>query len=621
MLNLFSEITAGETTGEPQIGYLRGRMGLTLVNQLPNAPFRALLGAGTPLNPLSGTGGRLFAVAGSKLYELDSNGLPINGIPTYAGPRGDVGNDNNPAQLFVSGTQLGIVSDGQFWCDNGLGPVAPQLPGTTYTDISVGWQGTCTNANRNVTRVNGPPFNAGMIGLRAHIGVLTRAITNVINATQLILEGPNLTSNTTPVAFDVPASNVIVSSAQSPFGASDVGATLNFPAVSPFTGGSVTILSVDAYANATLSASPAPEGSTGGVADETFGNVLAETGAFLDSFFLVAPPNTKSVFSSAIPGQGGGLVWDPGDVQDKESYPDNVGAILADHQELLVLGESHSEVWQPAANESAFPFAPNEALTFPIGIAAPWSACSLRDGPAWIGAGLRGMPIAYFAQGFVPQRISTHAIEQVWAKYTQISDAIAFVFELEGHEFWQIGFPTADATWTYDRTASLQMGKPMWSEQNSYDGAAFHRHRANCYAFCFGRHWVGDFATSGALAGNLYNMSDQVYQDNGETILCVRTLAHFDANRLRQFFAKWQTDLETGGAAITIVLEWSDDGGTTFVGGGANFTYTTSTSTNLDRAVFWQLGSSDNRVFRLTVSGNARIALINAYLDSFVGIS
>ncbi len=254
-----------------------------------------------------------------------------------------------------------------------------------------------------------------------------------------------------------------------------------------------------------------------------------------------------------------------------------------------------------------------------MGIAAPGSAGSAVQGIVWIGGDTRGQPVAYYAQGFVPQRISTHAVEQVWASYPYVADAVGFVYELDGHVMWQVNFPTGDATWVYDFTASAHMGKAMWHERNSWTGTAFHRHRAANHCYVWGKHWVGDFEN-----GKIYEMDSDIYEDAGEVMTCQRTLTHLCENRLRQFFQKLQLDLETGGGvALTIVLEWSDDGGTTFVGGGSAFTYVTSLTRTIDRAVFWQLGSSDegDRVFRVTVSGNGPKALVNCYLDMLQGIS
>lgn len=605
LVNLFAEVF--ESGDEKAVGYLRGCPGLTLKNTLPTSPLRGLLAGGTPLTPTDGSGGRLFAVAGSKLYELDSTGAPINGIGGKP-DRGDVGNDGKPVQMFPSGNQLGIVSAGQFWCDNGAGPMLASYP------VIAGGVNT-TAGSPNITWYGGDPFQGGPHGdvsagdaFIINSGAFT--VLSVTDSTHLVLTSPVAYGGANQPYVD-PALSGIVS-------VNGTAVTWRSGDQFPLYGLNSIILRGITYAvDHVISPTSLVLATSAGTYIEAYGaspGFGAACGAFLDNFFIVSPPNSKQINVSA---PLDGTSWDALDYATKESYPDNIGALLADHQELYVLGESKSEVWAAPGADPSFPFQPNESAAMSVGIAAPATARSVVDGICWLGADLRGQPVAYYARGFQPTRISTHAIEQVWKGFSTVADAAAFTYEMDGHIFWQINFPTGDQTWVYDFTASAQMGKPMWHERNSWDGAAFHRHRACCHAFVFNKHWVGDFAN-----GNVYEMSPAVYQDNGQTITCIRTLPHLCAERLRQFFGKLQLDLETGGGqALTIVLEWSDDGGNTWVGGGTNFTYVTSTTKKLDRAVFWQLGSADDRVFRVTVTGNARKALINAYLDVVQGIS
>jgi Phage stabilisation protein len=643
LVNLFAEVI--ESGDEKAVGYLRGAPGLALINTLPSTGStgtfccRGMIAGGDPLVPINGSGGRLFAVVGSLLFELNSSGVPINGLGGNA-YRGQVGNDGLPVTMMLDGNNLAVLSAGQFYMDVGTSVIRPTFPAFPYTDISVGWGGTCTvptasfplhtsRAGLTIVRQSGPPFNAGMVGLSLSItgdAHSPTTVTGVIDETHLtVATAPNI-AYASPVNFTVtPASGMdLVASVASPFAASDVGQTLAFTGGDgTFTAGSYTISAVDAYGNAKLTPQggttppPAAPGSMNGQAAETFGAIGAATGAFLNETYVLAAYSSKSM-----------LAWTPliqaspdsSFTATKESYPDNIGAIYADHQELLVLGETHSEVWQSPGIDPNFPFAPNESLAMNVGIAARASIASFKDGPVWIGTSTRGQPVAYMAKGFVPTRISTAAIEQVWnyyARFSLISDAIGFTYEIDGHEFWQVSFPTADYTWVYDNTASQQMGKPMWHERNSFDGTSMHRHRANGHAYVFNQHWVGDFAN-----GNIYQLSSTAYDDAGQPITCYRTLPHLCVGRLRQFFTKLQLDLETGGPnALTILLEWSDDGGNNWVGGGSAFTFTASTTKTLDRATFWQLGSADDRVFRITVTGNARKTLINAYLDTIQGIS
>lgn len=80
--------------------------GLHKFTTLPKSPVRAVW-AGE---------GRLFAVAGTNLYEVYADG-------TYT-DRGSVGDDaaHTPALIFPNGNQLFIISAGLVYCENGSGP-------------------------------------------------------------------------------------------------------------------------------------------------------------------------------------------------------------------------------------------------------------------------------------------------------------------------------------------------------------------------------------------------------------------------------------------------------------------------------------------------------------------
>lgn len=676
-LNLYPE--ALEAT-DKEVGFFKGTPGLaTALLTLPTAPIRCLLAGGTPLNPADGSGGRMFAVAGSKLYEVYANG-------TYT-LRGDVGDDavHSPAQLFPAGDQLGIISAGQFYIDTGSGPTKP-LP-NPYTGGANTFAITGTTAIRNVQQVTcsgGDNFNGVAVGDIITINGVTAHVATFIPATTITtIYTREAVTDPSPRTFSVYAAEPIsgsllpstlavndqitinaavytvsniatpqyrinlkttpgsqFNSAYSVFVLNGTvqatgTATLNWISGDkfPLYGLIGQVLFLNGFGNpATNTVVAVPSDSTitlnsttAGTAIYNFGinpALAAGTGAFLDSYFVVAPANSKQMQASA---PLDGTSWDAADQARKESYPDNIGCLFADHEELYVMGESKSEVWAAPGADLNFPFQRNPSACMSEGIAAPASMCGFLDGVAWIGSGLRGAPVAYYAVGFQPQRISTHAIEKVWAGFSQIADAVGFGYEMDGHEFWQINFPSGDQAWVYDRTASLQFGKPMWHERNSWDPntAAWHRHRAGFHCYVWGKHWAGDWGTTGNYgAGNIYEMGSSIYKDAGQLITCIRTLPHLCANRLRQFFTKLQLDLETGGgSALTVLVEWSDDGGTTWVGGGSAFTLTLSTSKKLDRATFWSLGSADDRVFRITVTGNAPKALLNLYLDTVQGTS
>ena len=103
-------------------------------------------------------------------------------------------------------------------------------------------------------------------------------------------------------------------------------------------------------------------------------------------------------------------------------------------------------------------------------------------------------------------RISTHAIEWQIQQYGDISDAIAYTYQQDGHSFYVLTFPTAQATWVYDVAAQA------WHERASFSNGDFSRHRSNCQMFFNNEVIVGDFQN-----GNLYAFDLEVYADGPRT--------------------------------------------------------------------------------------------------------
>jgi hypothetical protein len=129
----------------------------------------------------------------------------------------------------------------------------------------------------------------------------------------------------------------------------------------------------------------------------------------------------------------------------------------------------------------------------------------LDNGLFWLGTDARGQGIVYRANGYTGVRVSTHAVEYAIAQYGNISDAIAYTYQQEGHAFYVLIFPSANATWVYD------VSTQAWHERAGFDNGEFTRHRSNCQCNFAGNTVVGDFQT-----GNIYSLNLDTYADNGE---------------------------------------------------------------------------------------------------------
>jgi hypothetical protein len=213
--------------------------------------------------------------------------------------------------------------------------------------------------------------------------------------------------------------------------------------------------------------------------------------------------------------------------------------------------------------------------------------------------------------GYIPERISTHAVETAMAGYSVISDAIAYTYQQAGHEFYVLTFPTADKTWVYDLATEL------WHKRESRDGKN-NRHRLpdNCACVFQGKNYVGDFSN-----GNLYVIDQSNYTINGLQMPCTRTAQHLTQDLRRVTYNDLQIQFQPGvgistgqGSNPQAMLKWSDDGG---------FTWSHEHWTNIgqqgkykNRAIWRRLGVARDRVFSVSVTDPVFRTIVSADINA-----
>jgi hypothetical protein len=227
-----------------------------------------------------------------------------------------------------------------------------------------------------------------------------------------------------------------------------------------------------------------------------------------------------------------------------------------------VFGTDSVEVWYNAGLAN-FPLTPIQGAFNEIGCVAAFSVAKLDNTLFWLGTDARGQGIVYKANGYAGIRVSTHAIEYAIAQYGNISNALAYTYQQEGHSFYVLTFPSANATWVYD------VSTQAWHERAGFENGAFTRHRSNCQCNFGGNIVVGDFQN-----GNIYTLDLNVYADNGDIqkwLRSWRALPTGQNNLKRTAQHSLQLDCETGvglntGQGLTpeAMLRWSDDGGHTW---------------------------------------------------------
>ena len=315
----------------------------------------------------------------------------------------------------------------------------------------------------------------------------------------------------------------------------------------------------------------------------------AATVGYLDGYFVFNQPNSQKVWVTSLLD---GTSVDPLDFASAEGAPDQLLSVNIDHREAWLFGTSTVEVWYNAGTAD-FPLQRIQGAFNELGCAAVYSVAKLDNTLFWLGSDARGNGVVYRAAGYRGERISTHAVEFAIQNYSVISDAVAYSYQQEGHKFYVLTFPTANATWVYDAITGA------WHERAGWSNGHFTRHRSNCQMNFNNQVALGDYAN-----GNIYAFDLDVYADHDQPQKWLRSWRALPTGQntlKRTAHHTLQLDAETGvgtgsyidgdfdlvteaglsleteggdpllldevdiaGATPQAMLRWSDDGGHTW---------------------------------------------------------
>lgn len=253
---------------------------------------------------------------------------------------------------------------------------------------------------------------------------------------------------------------------------------------------------------------------------------------FLDGYFVFNRPNTQVFFWSDLYSSNvDGLSF-----ASAEGAPDVLVSLIVDHRECWMFGDTSTEVFVNTGDPDQ-PIQRMNGAFLEHGCAAPHSVAKLDNTVFWVGKDANGQGTIWRANGYTPQRISTHAIEYAIQTYPRISDATAYTYQQDGHAFYVLTFPTANKTWCYD--AATQ----MWHERAYRDTTTGNlgRHRSNCCAFFGGVHVVGDYND-----GRIYALDPDYFTDDGDPLVALRSAANLKNAGKRLFHRSLLIEVESG---------------------------------------------------------------------------
>jgi hypothetical protein len=226
----------------------------------------------------------------------------------------------------------------------------------------------------------------------------------------------------------------------------------------------------------------------------------AATVCYLDGYFVFNQPNSQLMWVTQLLD---GTSIDPLEFVSTEGSPDGLLAVTSNFREVWAFGTNSIEIWFDSG-ATDFPLQRIQGAFNELGCAAPYSVAKMDNGLFWLGRDRRGQGIVYRANGYAGIRISTHAVEWQIQQYADLSDAIAYTYQQDGHSFYVLVFPSANTTWVYDAATQA------WHERAGFFEGNFTRHRGNCQMAFNNKIVIGDFEN-----GNIYAFDLDDYSDNG----------------------------------------------------------------------------------------------------------
>lgn len=598
-INFYPEVDPTKAQGERGIVALYPTPGLETVAILPNQE------ATRGMRTLSG-GQQVVVVCGDFVYVMESDLAPkmIGQMNTSTGMVGIVDN----------GVNVYIVDDSYRYTWAISNPSAAiftgSISGTTLTvsevlsgTIAVGQALFAIGMTQNMV-ITGLGTGSGGVGTYTVSDTLTLASTQInstsapaivtgsISTTTLTVTA--VTSGTLKIGQTIEGSGITDGTIITAFGTGSGGAGTYTVSASQ------TVSSTTIYAlNWTVL--PSNDGAfEGGV-----------TVDISDNYFVYNKPNSQLWAASDLLSP----ITDPLSFASKDGSPDDLVAIIVDRREVYLLGEMSSEAWLDVGSVP-FPFQRIQGSSTQQGIAAAFSCARMGNSFAYVSKNNRGEAMIVRMNGYIPERISTHAVENTLVGQN-VSNAIGWTYQLEGHEVYVVSFPNIGdngLTWAYDNTTGLWH---KWLYTNNQ--GQFERHRGNACCFFNQQVLVGDYEN-----GKIYRLSLSQYTDDGQMVRRVRRCPHITSDLQRQYFSELQIQFQPGVGITTgqgqnpqAMLRWSDDGG--FTWSNENWVSIGTQGNYYARAMWRRLGWARDRVFEVVITDPIKAVIVSANLKAEAG--
>lgn len=349
-------------------------------------------------------------------------------------------------------------------------------------------------------------------------------------------------------------------------------------------------------------------------------SITASGVVYLDGYFIVFDSVTGKLYRSDA---GDPTTWGTLNFTTPEAKPDITVGIEVINRELWVFSDNSVEVFYNDGGDTNFGFTRRDAVLIDQGCKAKESIVRLDRTLFWLDD--RGFIVRSGDQNgpYGMTIISTDALNKELQNYSDLTDAEAYGYTEDGHNFYVITFPTDDKTWVYDTTSGLWHERMWWGQQDVHPiltpiqefSKSEHRHLSRQLELNQGENVISSYT-----ANKLYVMSNIYYEDEGEPIIRIRTtpsvsqdLSFFPIDAVELHVDTGQAPVSGDGSSPELKLRYSWDGGYTW---SHEMVESMGLTGEYGTRVRWnRLGTGREWVFEFRLVDNAGTAFISAHAD------
>jgi len=341
----------------------------------------------------------------------------------------------------------------------------------------------------------------------------------------------------------------------------------------------------------------------------TFGQItsvnyqLSSSVTSLDGYTIFSVANSGEFFISALRDT---TTYSALDVATAEALSDNIVRICTFNRQLYIFGTQSIEIWYNTGNVN-FPFQRIDGALIQRGLGAKASVAIEMSGLYWIGED----KCVYTTSSYLPEKISTFAIDNILTSCDRIDDASAYIYTQAGHKFYVLTLPSANKTLVFDLITGL------WHERGSLNNNGTSIGKWNCqYNVLFSNLNI----VNGRQDGKLYFLDLNTYTEDGLTIIREAISATQFDNYNYETIDRLALMMDFGvgvdgngqGVDPQIMMTFSIDGG---------YTWSQETQASLGvigqypQELFWdRLGQARSIIIKLRISDPVKTTIVAAYM-------